>query len=394
MIGLMHHPLKYQVSPVGPSGEPGVLLIEGDRSRSRASEVIPLVAAKPDGTGYIANDGYGRTRSIGLNSPWHIMHFLAESPEEKLRDIASYDREVAGYMNISRNWTQQTLQRDIAALERFNAKVERNNQAVGATLATITGEWFGNPDAWLTWWNDKLGLRYERTEPTYKPMTEQYVPTVIPIRVHHSCFAAGTPVPTLTGPRPIESLKVGDVVLSQDTVTGALDYQPIVGVHHNPPAETLRIRLKDEALVSTPVHRFWRPGRGWAMAHDLKPGDFIRTVGGRAEVVEIRTDSVQPVFDLDVARNNSYFVGAEGTGARQQPAARDAHPVRRRAVPGRHRPGTAGPLRRAVSFGGEFRTMCVFARSLAVSRRIRGRSRAIVPGPSSCRRSPDRCPRI
>ncbi len=134
---------------------------------------------------------------------------------------------------------------------------------------------------------------------------------VAPLQVHHSCFAAGTPVSTRTGLRPIETLKVGDVVLSQDTVTGALSYQPILGIHHNRPAETLRIRLKDETLVSTPVHRFWRPGRGWAMARDLKPGDFIRTVGGGAEIVKVEPDRVQPVFNLDVARNNSFFVGAK-----------------------------------------------------------------------------------
>jgi hypothetical protein len=104
---------------------------------------------------------------------------------------------------------------------------------------------------------------------------------------------------------------VGDLVLSQDTVTGALSYQPIVGLHHNPPAETVRIRLKDETVVSTPVHRFWRAGRGWAMARDFKPGDFIRTVGGRAQVLEIKPDVVQPVFNVDVARNHSIFVGSQ-----------------------------------------------------------------------------------
>ena len=115
---------------------------------------------------------------------------------------------------------------------------------------------------------------------------------------HGKCFAAGTQVATMTGPKPIESLKVGDQVLSQDTVTGVLSYQPIVGLHHNPPAETVRIRLKDETVVSTPVHRFWRPGRGWAMARDLKPGDSIRTFGGRAEVFEIKPEAVQPVFNV------------------------------------------------------------------------------------------------
>ena len=312
MIGLMRHPFKFHVTPVGPSGEPGELVIEGERSRTkRVYEVPQIVAPNPEGLGYVASDANGSTIVLGPTKPKQVLIFLAESPEAQLRDMARMDQMAAGYMMGARARTEQTLQQDIASLKQLNAKVERANQIVGSTLAQIAGESFGgDPDVWLTWWNDQIGLRYERIEPTYKPTTVQFVPTAIVFRAHHSCFVAGTPVPTLTGPRPIESLKVGDVVLSQDTVTGTLSFQPILGVHHNPPAETLRIRLKDETLVSTPVHRYWRPGRGWAMARDLKPGDFLRTVGGRAEVVEIQPDSVQPVFNLDVARTNTFFVGS------------------------------------------------------------------------------------
>ena len=107
-------------------------------------------------------------------------------------------------------------------------------------MREITGQRLGDdPDVWLAWWNDKLGLRYERTEPRYKETTVQAVP--VRFTLHHSCFVAGTPVSTLTGLRPIESLKLGDVVLSQDTETGVLGFQPVLGVHHNPPAETLRV---------------------------------------------------------------------------------------------------------------------------------------------------------
>jgi hypothetical protein len=315
MIGLVRHPLKFQVSPVGPSGEPGALVVETDRTRAqRIYEVPQIVARVPGGPGYVAVGTNGVTKRIGPTDPLTIYQFLRESPLEQLRDMAGFDYQAANLMKYARTSTQQTLQRDIQAIEQFNARVERANQIIGSTLSQITGESLSNdPDALLTWWNDKLGLHYERTEPTYKKTTMELVPVQAPLFTGRSCgrcFAAGTTVPTLTGPRPIESLKVGDVVLSQDTVTGGLSFQPILGVHHNPPSETVRIRLKDEAVVSTPVHRFWRPGRGWAMARDLKPGDLIRTVGGRAEVVEIRPDAVQPVFNLDVARNSTFFVGS------------------------------------------------------------------------------------
>jgi Pretoxin HINT domain len=237
------------------------------------------------------------------------------SPDAQLRAIASFDQQAANVVRYAQNRTEQTLEQDLRAVKLFNARVERSNEMIGSALGQLTGESLGaDPDAWLKWWNDKLGLTYERTEPTVKKTTVEFVPVSAPLARgggHGKCFAAGTPVATMTGPRPIESLKVGDVVLSQDTVTGVLSYQPIVGLHHNPPAETVRIRLNDETIVSTPVHRFWRPGRGWAMARDLKPGDPIRTLGGRAEVVEIKPESVQPVFNVDVARNRNFFVGSQ-----------------------------------------------------------------------------------
>jgi len=129
----------------------------------------------------------------------------------------------------------------------------------------------------------------------------------------HSCFAAGTPVRTISGPRPIEALTVGDQVLTQDTETGLLSYQPILAAYHNPPNRTLDIRLSDgQAIVCTPIHRLWLAGRGWTMARDLKPGDAIRGLSGVAQVVASDSGATQPVFNLEVARGQSFFVGTPG----------------------------------------------------------------------------------
>ena len=43
----------------------------------------------------------------------------------------------------------------------------------------------------------------------------------------HHCFPAGTPVLTIDGPQAIESLKPGDRVLSQDMISGELDYKTV-----------------------------------------------------------------------------------------------------------------------------------------------------------------------
>ena len=125
-----------------------------------------------------------------------------------------------------------------------------------------------------------------------------------------SCFAAGTPVRTLDGPRPIESIRTGDQVLSRDVMTGALAFRPVLAVHHNPPDKTLRVALDNgDAVVASRFHRFWLAGRGWAMARDLKPGEVLRTLDGPARITSVEQAPVQPVFNLDVAEFRTYFVG-------------------------------------------------------------------------------------
>jgi|SRR5579864_1497660 len=199
----------------------------------------------------------------------------------------------------------------------YQASVDRKNRKVSSALRELTGRAIDDPDpvrareAWREWWADEQGYPYSPGAPRRKRRVDQVEFTVI-FYTAHSCFAAGTPVRTLLGPRPIESIQVGDQVLAQDVTTGALSFEPVVALHHNSPKPTLRIDVGDEAFVATPIHRFWKVGQGWAMARELKPGDTIRRLGGTAQVVSVSVEKVQPVFNLDVAQCRSFFVGASG----------------------------------------------------------------------------------
>jgi len=117
---------------------------------------------------------------------------------------------------------------------------------------------------------------------------------------------------TRSGAKSIESMNVGDLVLTQETKTGELSYQPVLVVHHNPPNVTLEIDLGEETIVATPIHRFWLAGTGWIMARDLKAGDSVRVLGASSKIRGVRPGSVQPVFNLEVARGHSFFVGERG----------------------------------------------------------------------------------
>jgi hypothetical protein len=270
LIDLLHDPLKYQARPVEGPGKSGELIVEGEQYNVRLRYSAPAVQ--------------GGTR------------YRDEKFEEALK--AAYTAE----------WQRLG---DVAAVEGYNASVRATNPAIVRVLRNATGQDVGaDRTAWEVWYVDQLGYRY--TRPDSKPTYTAQVPPAYRPRRYPSCFGAGTPVQTLTGPRPIESLRVGDRVLSQDIRTGALGYQPVVAVHHNPPAETLAIRLGGERIVSSTYHRFWRPGRGWVMARELAPGDPVRILGGVARVDSVEPDAVQPVYNLDVAQDRDFFVGGQG----------------------------------------------------------------------------------
>ena len=91
-----------------------------------------------------------------------------------------------------------------------------------------------------------------------------------------ACFATGTMVQTLDGPRPIESLEVGSPVLCQDVTTGELGYHPVLAVYYKKPSPTVRISAGGESIVASGLQRLWKIGKGWTMARDLKAGDRLK----------------------------------------------------------------------------------------------------------------------
>ncbi len=231
---------------------------------------------------------------------------------------------------------QQQLSNDITAMDRHNAGVKQSNDRVTQVLRAVSGRDHGvNRELWKKWYVDLKGYAYTSAPESPRPTVVQEVPlayqpqmvpitqinrsvgpavtaiqsSVTPMSTIASCFGAGTPVRTLTGPRPIESLRIGDRVLTQSTATGALGYQPIVTAYHNPPSPTFLIKLAGDTIVSSPFHRFWKAGRGWVMARDVRAGDRLRMLDGVAEVAGVEEGKVQPVFNLDVAGDADFFAG-------------------------------------------------------------------------------------
>jgi hypothetical protein len=246
-----------------------------------------------------------------------VLQDAVQFPLEQMRAQAQTSALVA----------REQLASDVAVIEAYNAPIREANERAVAVLKAVSGEDLGKDRVkWMDWVVDLQGygqpLRAPSAPPAdvveevpiaYQPQTAP-VPTteVTGFRMGPSCFAGGTLVRTLQGDRPIETIRPGDLVLSQDVTTGRLDFKPVVEALHNPPNWTYAVDLGGEVVRPTGIHRFWKAGEGWVMARDLRPGDRLRTAGGVVEVASVEKDRVQPVFNLLLAGGDSYHVGSVG----------------------------------------------------------------------------------
>jgi intein/homing endonuclease len=124
-----------------------------------------------------------------------------------------------------------------------------------------------------------------------------------------SCFAAGTVVSTETGAQPIETIRAGDRVLSQNADTGELNYQTVLATTIRPPAPLVVIRADGEKIRATRGHPFWVSGHGWKMAKFLTAGDNLHCANGLAVIESIGEVPPERSYNLVVDEFATYFVG-------------------------------------------------------------------------------------
>jgi hypothetical protein len=287
----------YRLVPIAADAldAPGLLLVSGPRYNVARAYTIDVGLVQSLNNAPISSslgDRYARA--------------LSRQHERQIADLATLvdqiRKESAGYVLAAREHVRQ---------------VDQANTRVIQTLSAATGHDLGkDKEAWRRWWTEERGYRYN--PPPVRPRQDltwdESKPTDYSLfnDPATSCFAAGTPVRTLAGPRPIESIAVGDQVLTQDSRTGALSYRPVVDVFHNKPSQVLKIDIGRDATKATGIHRFWKAGQGWVMARDLKPGDVVRALGGVATVKSVEPAGVEPVYNLKALQAESYFAGAGG----------------------------------------------------------------------------------
>jgi hypothetical protein len=230
-------------------------------------------------------------------------------------------RGVQRRMNHSARSTYAAAQQMVGEAQRLevmaaaaNADRQQLNSRIVDVLRALTGkDYSDNPQHWWDYWREENGYDDYRETITYRVVEKYYRPQYV-TEYTPSCFAAGTLVWTKTGMKEIQSLGVGDLVLTMDEQTGERSFRPVLRTTLRPPSPMMHLQASDHEIVCTPGHPFWVEGSGWRMAKELSEGDRITTAAGAPlELRSVESANLdQEAFNLVVEGNNNYFVGQDG----------------------------------------------------------------------------------
>jgi len=302
LVGLLRDPeldadpilYHYSLSPTGwdAVGSTGVLFVQGPR--------------------YDVLRTYPRAAFIMFSDPSGLVPVLP-SPGYEIGVMRQREQQAADLAAIIGQILSES-EEEVLAAKHHVGQVEELNAQLIRVLAATTGQNLGEErEAWRKWWAEEQGYTYDPPPPRPRQdltLSDSKPTFVSEVRI--DCFAAGTPIHTLTGLRPIESVEIGDQVLTQDPRTGTLRYRPVVATVHSKPETVLKADLGQESIKATGIDRFWKVGQGWVMARDLKTGDVLRALGGVATAKSVENIGSEPVFNLKVMQAESFFVGERG----------------------------------------------------------------------------------
>jgi hypothetical protein len=131
-------------------------------------------------------------------------------------------------------------------------------------------------------------------------------------------------VATGKGLRPIEDIRVGDLVLARNEKTGETGLKPVTELVRRHDREIWKLSLSVDAdgdgkatveTFETTDDHPWRTASGtWAQTMELKPGFRIQRARGPPVTVVsvVRTGVMQGTYNFEVADWHTYFVGDAG----------------------------------------------------------------------------------
>jgi hypothetical protein len=204
--------------------------------------------------------------------------------------------------------------RNEAEVARQNLTIQQVNDRISLLLSQITDSNNGKPEDWWNWWNKRQQIQIQGDKPTQTSIGTQTLAIQTGGGQQRSeCFVKGTPVWTSRGKVAIETIRPGDLVLSQDVKTGELAFKAVVQPTQRAAEAIYQLEIGCAKLECTGGHSFWVTGTGWTKASDLRPGMLVRCADGAKPVLTTAKGREVETHNLIVADFHSYFVGEEKT---------------------------------------------------------------------------------
>ncbi|WP_177214499.1 polymorphic toxin-type HINT domain-containing protein [Anaeromicropila populeti] len=126
---------------------------------------------------------------------------------------------------------------------------------------------------------------------------------------------AGTLVLTEDGQKPIEEVKAGDIVQSENPETGEKACKKVVRTFVHIKDELIHVWIAGEEIITTREHPFYVEGKGFVGAGDLQRGDRVRLECGKQALVEQVTVekliNLVKVYNFEVEDLHTYYVGEQ-----------------------------------------------------------------------------------
>jgi hypothetical protein len=234
---------------------------------------------------YAARSGYGRQSSVGYRPAGASRVAITMPRNAGSRPISSLEVSAPGGANSER--TIQTISERIAA---------------GHSVPAWARE---QPDAYHF---DSVSGRYRLNPEPVPDFSQGIGGREIP------CFAAGMPVLTPNGLQSIETLSIGDLVVSWDESLDRIVNNRVIALHRNKAVDWIEIIADGQKIVSTKKHRFWESvRREWVEARYIELGMKLTTSDSSilsVDSVSVISTIEKETFNLTVENAHTYFVGS------------------------------------------------------------------------------------
>lgn len=137
---------------------------------------------------------------------------------------------------------------------------------------------------------------------------ERFDPAEFSLLISDECFPAGT----MIDGKPIEDIKIGDLVKSFNHKTGQVEIKRVITRMTNPTSKLSSIYLSNgHKIVCTLGHPFWlKEHNEYMPARLLHEGDRLTTDGGDEVVAErifTKNCDSTTVYNIEVEDNHNYF---------------------------------------------------------------------------------------